>query len=85
MSIQWNRVHESISGLSNRKYQRGINSSWVYWTTLSVWTNTTSTVPSDPASSQGSEADSNSDSPGVRKEAAKNSATKVKRAAAENL
>ena len=51
----------------------------------SVWTNTTSAVPSDPASSQGSEADSNSDPPGVRKEAATNSATKVQRAAAENL
>ena len=32
-----------------------------------------------------SEADNNSDPPGVRKEAAKNSATKVQRAAAENL
>ena len=51
----------------------------------SIWTNTTSAVPSDPASSQGSEADSNSDPPGVRKEAVKNSATKVQRAAAENL
>ena len=29
-----NRVHESISGSSNRKYQRRIDSSWVYWTTL---------------------------------------------------
>ena len=34
LSIRWNRVHESISGLSNRKYQRRIDSSWVYWTTL---------------------------------------------------
>ena len=51
----------------------------------SVWTNTTSAVPSDPASSQGSEAHSHSDPPGVRKEAAKNSATKVQRAAEENL
>ena len=51
----------------------------------SVWTNTTSAVPSYPASSQGSEVDSNSDPPGVRKEAATNSATKVQRAAAENL
>ena len=33
-STTWNRVHESISGLSNRKYQRRIDSSWVYWTTL---------------------------------------------------
>ena len=32
VSIRWNRVHESISGLSNRKYQRRIDSSWVYWT-----------------------------------------------------
>ena len=33
--LRWNRVHESISGLSNRKYQRRIDStSWVYWTTL---------------------------------------------------
>ena len=51
----------------------------------SIWMNTTSAVPSDPASSQGSEANSNSDPPGVWKEAAKNSATKVQRAAAENL
>ena len=36
VSTRWNRVHESISGLSNRKYERRINSSWVYWTTL--WT-----------------------------------------------
>ena len=36
VSTRWNRVHESISGLSNRKYQRRIDSSWVYWTTL--WT-----------------------------------------------
>ena len=34
VSIRWNRVHESISGLSNHKYQRRINSSWVYWTTI---------------------------------------------------
>ena len=34
LSIRWNRVHESISGLSNCKYQRRIDSSWVYWTTL---------------------------------------------------
>ena len=33
-STAWNRVHESISGLSNRKYQRRIDSSWVHWTTL---------------------------------------------------
>ena len=33
-STVWNRVHESISSLSNRKYQRRIDSSWVYWTTL---------------------------------------------------
>ena len=32
----WNRVHESISGLSNRKHQRRIDSSWVYWTTLGI-------------------------------------------------
>ena len=37
MSIRWNRIHESISSLSNRKYQRQIDSSWVYWTTLSPW------------------------------------------------
>ena len=35
-STVWNRVHESISGLSNRKYQRRIDSSWVYWTTLNT-------------------------------------------------
>ena len=34
MSIRWNRVHKSISGWSNRKYQRGIDCSWVYCTTL---------------------------------------------------
>ena len=34
VSIRWNRVHQSISGLSNRRYQEQINSSWVYWTTL---------------------------------------------------
>ena len=34
VSIRWNRVHELISSLSNRKYQRRIDSSWVYWTTL---------------------------------------------------
>ena len=33
-----NRVHESISGLSNRKYQRRIESSWVYWTALNKCT-----------------------------------------------
>ena len=33
-STAWNRVHESISGLSNRKYQRRSGSIWVYWTTL---------------------------------------------------
>ena len=32
--FRWNRVHESISSLSNRKYQRQIDSIWVYWTTL---------------------------------------------------
>ena len=35
-STAWNRVHESISGLSNRKYQRRIDSSWVHWTTLEM-------------------------------------------------
>ena len=34
MSIRWNRVHESIFGQTNRKYQRRIDSSWVYWATL---------------------------------------------------
>ena len=34
VSIRWNKAHKSISGLSNRKYQRQIDSSWVYWTTL---------------------------------------------------
>ena len=34
VSIRWNRVHELISSLSNRKYQRRIDSSWVYWKTL---------------------------------------------------
>ena len=51
----------------------------------SVWTNTTSAVPSDPASSQGSKAHNTSDPPGIRNEAEKNSATKIKRAAEENL
>ena len=37
-STVWNRVHESISRLSNHKHQRRINSSWVYWTTLLWWT-----------------------------------------------
>ncbi len=36
VSIPWNRVHESISRLSNRNYQRRIDSSWVYWTTLAA-------------------------------------------------
>ena len=34
VSIRWNRVHQSIYGLSNHKYQGRIDSSWVYWTTL---------------------------------------------------
>ena len=29
-STVWNRVHESISGLSNRKHQRRIDSSWMH-------------------------------------------------------
>ena len=65
----------------NKQRRRGL-ASWPK--SPSVWTNTTSAVPSDPASSQGSEAHSHSDPPGVRKEAAKNSATKVQRAAEEN-
>ena len=36
LSIRQNKVHESISSLSNRKYQRRIDSSWVYWTTLVI-------------------------------------------------
>ena len=67
---------------ANKQRRRGL-ASWPK--SPSVWTNTTSAVPSDPASSQGSEAHSHSDPPGVRKEAAKNSATKVQRAAEENL
>ena len=46
---------------------------------------TTAYEPSNPASSQGSEADSNPHPPGFRKEAATNQATKVQRAAAEDL
>ena len=42
----------------------------------SVWTSTTATVPSDSASSQEWEADSNSNPPGIRKEAPKNPASK---------
>ena len=53
----------------NKQRRRGL-ASWPK--SPSVWTNTTSAVPSDPASSQGSEAHSHSDPPGVRKEAAKN-------------
>ena len=59
----------------NKQRRRGL-ASWPK--SPSVWTNTTSAV-------QGSEAHSHSDPPGVRKEAAKNSATKVQRAAEENL
>ena len=66
----------------NKQRRRGL-ASWPK--SPSVWTNTTSAVPCDPASSQGSEAHSHSDLPGVRKEAAKNSAMKVQRAAEENL
>ena len=70
------------AGHPNKQRHRGL-APWPK--SPSVWTNTTSAVPSDPASSQGSEADSNSEPPGVRKEAAKNSATKVQRAPAQNL
>ena len=80
--LETDRLDVLQAGHPNKQRHRGLTP-WPK--SLSIWTNTTSAVPSDPASSQGSEADSNSDPPGVRKEAAKNSATKVQRAAAENL